>query len=128
MVRAFTSGIANGICREILASKHKTRALPGVEDKFFTPHGIYFIGNPHHINKLWILEKPLLKPKRVHIHKMTPKPMVQSPWSKSHGDIISSKPIVQVHGTTSHFRLMIQAHESLRGTLGVVVWRAKKYV
>ena len=79
-------------------------------DKFFTPHRIYFISNPHHINKLWILEKPLLKPKRAHIHKMTPKPMVQP-----HGDIISSKAIVQAHGTISHFRFMIQAHEPHRG-------------
>ena len=50
-----------------------------IEDKFFTPHRIYFIGNLQHINKLWILEKPLLKPKRAHIRKMMLKPMVQNP-------------------------------------------------
>ena len=82
-----------------------------VEDKIFKPHGIYFIGNSHHINKLWILEKPFLKSKRAHIHKMTPKPMV-------HGDIISSKLIVQAHGTISHSRHMIQAHGSHQGNFG----------
>ena len=30
VIRVFTSGIANGICREILASKHKTKALPSL--------------------------------------------------------------------------------------------------
>ena len=30
--------------------------------------------------------------------------------------------------TSSHLRLMIQAHKSLGETLGVVVWRAKRYV
>ena len=30
VIGVFTSGIANGICRGILASKHKTRALPSL--------------------------------------------------------------------------------------------------
>ena len=30
VIRALTSGIANGICRGILASKHKTRTLPSL--------------------------------------------------------------------------------------------------
>ena len=84
-----------------------------IEDKFFTPHEIYFIGNSHHINKLWILEKPLLKPKRALIHKMTLKLMVQNPWQyyliKGHSS--SSR-------TTSHFQLMIEAHESHQGNFG----------
>lgn len=53
--------------------------LQVVVDKFFTPHGNYFIGNSHYINKLWILKKnkkPPLKPKRAHNHKMTLKPIV----------------------------------------------------
>ena len=102
MVRAFTSGIANGICREILALKHKTRALPGVENKFFTPHGIYFIGNLHHINKLWILKKPLLKPKRAHIHKMTPKPMVHNPWRYY---------LIKAHSSSSWHNISFSAYD-----------------
>ena len=87
--------------------------LKVVDDKFFTRHGIYFIGNSHHINKLWILEKPLLKPKRAILTKWH-----RSPWSKTHDNIILSKPIVQAHGTTSHFQLMIQAYESYWGNFG----------
>ena len=39
-------------------------------------------------------------------------------FSKAHDDIISSRPIVRAQGTTSHFWLMIQAHESYWGNFG----------
>ena len=44
--------------------------------------------------------------------------LFQSPWSKTHGDIISSKLMVQAYSTSSHFQLMIQAHESHWGNFG----------
>ena len=48
------------------------------------------------------------------------KPIITKNKAKAHGptqgDIISSKPMVQAHNTSSHFRLMIQAHESHWGT------------
>ena len=75
---------------------------------------LYFIGNLHHINILWILGKYILKPKRAHIYTK----WCQSPQSKTHGNIISSKPMVQAHGTTSHLWLMIQAYESHQGNFG----------
>ena len=62
----------------------------------------------------WILGKSLLKPKRAHIHTKR----CQNPWSKTRGDIISSKPMVQARSITSHFRLMIQAHKSHQGNFG----------
>ena len=34
----------------------------------------------------------------------------------------------KTRGTSSHIRLMIQAHKSLGETLGVIVWRAKRYL
>ena len=56
---------------------------------------LYFIGNQHHINILWILGKSILKPKRAHIYTK----WSRSPWSKTHGNIISS---------ISWFKLMAQ--------------------
>ena len=47
-----------------------------VKDKFFTPHGFISLVTHTTSTLLWILEKSLLKPKRVHIHKMTLKPMI----------------------------------------------------
>ena len=63
---------------------------------------------------LWILGKSILKPKGAHICTKRH----QSPWSETHGNITSSKPMVQAHGTSSHFQLMIQVHESHRGNFG----------
>ena len=46
-----------------------------------------------------ILGKSILKSKRAYIYTK----QYQSPCSKTHGDIILSKPLVQAHGTSSHF-------------------------
>ena len=64
---------------------------------------LYFIGNRTTSILSWILDKSISKPKKVHIYTKRR----QSPWSKTHGDIILTKPMVQAHGTTSHFWLMI---------------------
>ena len=64
---------------------------------------LYFIGNCTTSILSWILGKSISKPKKAHIYTKRR----QSPWSKIHGDIISTKPMVQAHGTTSHFRVMI---------------------
>ena len=74
----------------------------GVEDKIFTPHEIYFIGNSHHINKLWILEKCFLKPKKAQIHKMMPKPMVQNPWRYCH---------IKTHSSSSWHAISFSAYD-----------------
>ena len=69
-----------------------------------TPHQYY--------HGFW--EISILKPKRTHIYTK----WCQNPWSITHGNIISSKPMVQAHGISSHFWLMIQAHESHQGNFG----------
>ena len=94
-----------------------------VEDKIFTPHGFISLATCTTSILSWILGKSISKPKITHIYTK----QCQSPRSKTHGDIISLKPMLQAYGTSSHFQLMIQAH-LIRGTLGVMVWRAKKYV
>ena len=66
-----------------------------VEDKFFTPHGFISLVTYTMSTLSWILGKSLLKPKRAHIYTKK-----------------VSKPMVQAHRTSSHFWLMIQAHES----------------
>ena len=86
----------------------------GVEGKFFTPHAFILLATCTTSILSCILGKSLLKPKRAHIYTKRR----QSPWSKTHSNIISSKPMVQSCGTTSHFRLMIQAHESHRRNFG----------
>ena len=88
--------------------------LLSIEDKIFTPHGFILLAICSTSTLSLILRKSLLKPKRAHIYTK----MHQSPWSKTHGGIISSKAMVQAHGTTSHFQLMIQAHESHRENFG----------
>ena len=45
--------------------------------------------------------------KSPYLHKMKPKPMVQNPWQYYLINLM-----VQAHGTTSHFQLMIQARVS----------------
>ena len=86
----------------------------GVEDKIFTRHG--FISLTTHTTSIlsWILGKSISKPKIAHIYTK----QCQSPWSQTHGDIISSKLMVQAYGTSFHFQLMIQAHESHWGNFG----------
>ena len=69
---------------------------------------LHFIGNPHHINIIMDFGRIYFKAQKSPYSQK----WCQSPWSKTHGDIISSRPIVRAHGTTSHFWLMIQAHES----------------
>ena len=88
--------------------------VPIVEDKIFTPHGFISLATRTTLTLSWILGKSTLKPKKTHIYTK----WCQSPRSKTHGDIISSKPMVQSRGTTSHFWLMIQALESHRGNFG----------
>ena len=66
-----------------------------VEDKFFTPNGFISLATHTTSTLSWILGKSLLKPKRAHIYTKK-----------------ASKPMVQAHSTSSHFLLMIQAHES----------------
>ena len=75
---------------------------------------LHFIGDLHHVNIIMDFGKIYFKAqKSPYSQKWCP-----SPWSKTHGDIISSRPIVWAHDTTSHFWLMIQAHESHRGNFG----------
>ena len=72
---------------------------------------LHFINNPHYINIIMNSGRIYFKTqKSPYLQKWC-----RSPWSKTHGDIISSRPIVRAHGTTSHFWLMIQAHEYHRG-------------
>ena len=82
--------------------------VPIVEENIFTPHGFISLATRTTSTLSWILGKYTLKPKRAHIYTK----WCQSPRSKTHGNIISSKPMVQAWGTSFHFRLMIQAHES----------------
>ena len=86
-----------------------TLALPDVEDKFFTPHGFISLAT-HTMSMLaWILEKSLLKPKRVHIHKMTLKPMVQNSWRYN---------LINAHSSSSWHNISFSAHESHQGNFG----------
>jgi len=102
------------LTRQALAKQAHALGGLNVKDKFFTPHAFISLATSTTSTLSWILGKSLLKPKRTHIYTKRHK----SPWSKTHCDIISSKPMVQSRGTTSHFRLMIQAHESHRGNFG----------
>ena len=61
-----TSSLVHALTKQALARQaieKQAHAFGGlnVEDKFFTPHEIYFIGNLHHINKLWIFKKTSFK-------------------------------------------------------------------
>ena len=82
-----------------------------VEDKISTPYGFISLTTCTISILSWILGKSISKPKRAHNYQKRR----QSLWSNTHGDFILSKPMVQAHGTSSHFQLMIQAHESHRG-------------
>ena len=69
-----------------------------IEDNFFNITWLHFIGNPHHVNIIMDFGKTSFKAqKSPYLHKK------------------ALKPIVQAHGTSSYFWLMIQAHESHRG-------------
>ena len=72
-----------------------------VEDKFFTPHDFISLATCTTSTLSWILEKSLLKPKKVHIYTKRR----QSPWFK-----------LMAHHLI--FWLMIQAHESHQGNYG----------
>ena len=85
-----------------------------VEDKISTPYGFISLTTCTISILSWILGKSISKPKRAHNYQKRR----QSLWSNTHGDFILSKPMVQAHGTSSHFQLMIQAHESHRGNFG----------
>ena len=85
-----------------------------VEDKISTPYGFISLTTCTISILSWILGKSISKPKRAHNYQKRR----QSLWSNTHGDFILSKPMVQAHGTSSHFQLMIQAPESHRGNFG----------
>ena len=85
-----------------------------VEEKISTPYGFISLTTCTISILSWILGKSISKPKRAHNYQK----QRQSLWSNTHGDFISSKPMVQAHGTSFHFQLMIQAHESYRGNFG----------
>ena len=85
-----------------------------VEDKISTPYGFISLTTCTISILSWILGKSISKPKRAHNYQKRR----QSLWSNTHGDFILSKPMVQAHGTSSHFQLMIQAQESYRGNFG----------
>ena len=74
----------------------------------------HFIGDLHHVNIIMNFGRICFKAQKSPYSQK----WCQSPWSKTHGDIISSSPIVRAHATTSHFWLMIQAHESHQGNFG----------
>ena len=71
----------------------------------------HFIGDLHHVNIIMNFGRIYFKAQK----SLYSQKWCRSPWSKTHGDIILSRPIVRAHATTSHFWLMIQAHESHRG-------------
>ena len=75
---------------------------------------LHFIGNLHHINIIMDFGRIYVKAQKSPYSQK----WCQSSWSKTHSDIISSRPIVRAHGTTSHFWLMIQVHESHQGNFG----------
>ena len=74
----------------------------------------HFIGDPHHDNITMNFGRIYFKTQKSPYSQK----WCRSPWSKTHGDIISSRAIVRAHATTSHFWLMIQAHESHQGNFG----------
>ena len=80
----------------------------------FSCHMTLFHWQPAPHQNIMDFGKYLLKPKRAHIYTK----WCQSPWSKTHGDIISSKSMVQAHDTFSHFQLMIQAYKFHQGNFG----------
>ena len=75
---------------------------------------LHFIGDPHHTNIIKDFGRIYFKAQKSPYSQK----WCRSSWSKTHGDIILSRPIVRAHGTTSHFWLMIQAHEPHRGNFG----------
>ena len=85
-----------------------------VEDKIFTSHDFISLATCTTLILSWILDKFLLRPKRAHIYTKRH----QSPWFKTHDNIISSKPMLQAHGISSHFLFMIWAHESHQENFG----------
>ena len=85
---------------------------------------LYFFGNPHHFNILWILGKSILKPKRAHIYTK----WSQSPRSKTHGNIISSISWFKLMAQHLIFNSWSKLMSLIGRILGVVVWGAKKYV
>ena len=71
----------------------------------------HFIGDPHHVNIIMNFGRIYFKTQKSPYSQK----WCRSPWSKTYGDIISSRPIVRAYATTSHFWLMIQTHESHQG-------------
>ena len=71
------------------------------QGQIFQTTWLHFIGDPHHVNIIMDFGKTYFKAqKSPYLHKK------------------ASKPMVQAHDTSSHFWLMIQAHESHRGYFG----------
>ena len=106
-------------CSRCCKSKYKNketsssgiRNMPSVEDKFFTPHGFISLVTRTTSTLSWILGKPLLKPKRAHIYTKRR----QNPWFK----------LIAHHFI---FRSGSKLMSLIKGILGVVVWKTKKYV
>ena len=86
-----------------------------VEGNFFIPRD--FISLTTHTTSILscILSKSLLKLKRAHIYIK----QHQSPCFKTYGCVISSKPMVQAHGTSSHF----SAHDLSSRVLLGELWK-----
>ena len=72
------------------------------EDKIFTPHGFILLATRITSTLSWILRKSLLKPKRAHIHRKTPKPMVQNSWRYN---------LIKAHSLSSCNNISFSAHD-----------------
>ena len=107
-------GSAGGFKLWHLAWSVESYFLRSVEDKVFHITWLHFIGNSHHINIIMDFERIYFKAQKNPYSQK----WCRNPWSKTHGDIISSRSIVRAHDTTSHFWLMMQAYESHRGNFG----------
>ena len=73
-----------------------------VEEKFFIPHDFISLATHTTWTLSWILGKSLLNPKRVHIHKMTLKPMVQNSWQYN---------LIKSHSSSSWHNISFSAHD-----------------
>ena len=82
-----------------------------VDDKFLTPHGFILLATCTTSTLLWILGKSLLKPKRANFYTKRR----QSPWFK----------LIVYHLIFDSWSKLMSL---IGGNLGVVVWRAKKYI
>ena len=73
-----------------------------VENKFFTSHDFISLAARTTSTLSWILGKSILKPKRVHIHKMMLKHMVQNSWQYN---------LIKAHSSSSWHNISFSAHD-----------------